>query len=220
VFDVSNPDSLREVANFDTFLEPAGNSAGTDGAWGVYPFFPSGTVVISDISNGLFVLRDHAAGLSQSAGRIAFVGTTVSASENSANARLTVRRNGGFAGAVSIGYATGDLTATTGADYTAVAGTLSWPPGDMSDRTIDVPLVSDATEETDESFRVTLSNVTGGAAIEGSATIDVEITNDDGNVAPPPGGGGGGGGATDIVLLCLIALLLLSAETGRRGLKR
>jgi choice-of-anchor B domain-containing protein len=216
VFDVSDPDSLREVANFDTFLEPAGNSAGTDGAWGVYPFYPSGTVVISDISNGLFVLRDNAAGLSQGAGRIAYVGTTASASENAANARLTVRRNGGFAGAVSVGYATGDLTATTGADYTAVAGTLSWPAGDMSDRTIDVPLVNDATSEADESFRVTLSNVTGGAAIEGSATIDVEITNDDGNGAPPPGDGGGGGGATDIGLLCLIALLLLNAGTGRR----
>ncbi len=221
VFDASNPESLREVASFDTFLAPAVNSAGTEGAWGVYPFFPSGTVVISDISNGLFVLRDQAAGLSQGPGRIAYVGTTASASENATNVRLTVRRNGGFAGGVSIDYATGDLTAMTGADYTAVAGTLSWPAGDMSDRTIDIPLVNDTTGEADENFRVTLSNAAGGATIEGSATLDVEITNDDGNVAPPPGGGGGGGGgATDIALLCLLALLLLDAETGRRSFRR
>ena len=76
VFDASDPEDLREVASFDTFLAPAANSAGTDGAWGVYPFFPSGTVVISDISNGLFVLRDHAATLAQNAGRIAFAGTS------------------------------------------------------------------------------------------------------------------------------------------------
>jgi choice-of-anchor B domain-containing protein len=220
VFDVSDPEALREVANFDTFLEPAGNSAGTDGAWGVYPFFPSGTVVISDTSNGLFVLRDQAAGLSQNAGRIGFAGTTAGASENAANVRLIVRRNAGYAGAVSIAYATGDLTATTGADYTAVSGTLSWPAGDMSDRSIDVPLVNDTTEEADENFRVTLSNVLGGATLEGSATLDVEITNDDGMVAPPPGGGGGGGGAANIALLCLLALLLLTAETGRRRFRR
>jgi hypothetical protein len=210
---------LQEVANFDTFLAPAANSAGTEGAWGVYPFFPSGTVVISDISNGLFVLRDHAAGLSQSAGRIAYVGTTASASENAVNARVTVRRNGGFAGAVSIDYATSDLTATTGADYTAAAGTLSWPAGDMTDRTITVALVNDATQEANENFRVTLSNPAGGATIEGSAALDVEIANDDGNAVQPPGGGGGGGGATDIALLCLIALLLLAAEIGRRGFR-
>jgi hypothetical protein len=218
VFEVSDPEALQEVANFDTFLAPAGNSAGTEGAWGVYPFFPSGTVVISDISNGLFVLRDQAAGLSQNAGRIAYAGTTASASESAANARVTVRRNGGFAGAVSIGYATSDLTATTGADYTATAGTLSWAAGDMTDRTISIPLVNDATDEANEEFRVTLSNPGGGATIEGSTTLDVVITNDDANVAPPPGGGGGGGGgATDFVLLGLIGLMLLRAESSRRG---
>jgi len=222
VFDVSDPESLREVASFDTFLAPAGNSAGTEGAWGVYPFFPSGTIVVSDISNGLLVLRDQAAGLSQSAGRIAHVGTAARVSESAGNASLTVRRNGGFAGAVSIDYATSDLTATTGPDYTAAAGTLSWVAGDMSDRTISVPLVNDSQDEADETFRITLSNATGGATIEGSATLDVEITNDDGNVVPPPGGhgGGGGGGASDLALLCLISLLLLLAEFAGQARRR
>ena len=61
VFDVSNPRQLKEVASFDTFLSPAANTAGTDGAWGVYPFLPSGTVLISDISNGLFMLKPNTA---------------------------------------------------------------------------------------------------------------------------------------------------------------
>jgi len=46
---------IREVAFFDTY--PANDSSGFDGAWSVYPFFDSGTVVVSDISRGLFVLR-------------------------------------------------------------------------------------------------------------------------------------------------------------------
>jgi choice-of-anchor B domain-containing protein len=61
VFDVSNASQLKEVASFDTFLSPAADTAGTDGAWGVYPFLPSGTVLITDISNGLFVLKPNTA---------------------------------------------------------------------------------------------------------------------------------------------------------------
>lgn len=46
---------LTEVAYFDTY--PAGDNNGTQGAWSVYPYFSSNTVIVSDISNGLFVLR-------------------------------------------------------------------------------------------------------------------------------------------------------------------
>jgi hypothetical protein len=34
-----------------------GNEALFDGAWSVYPFFKSGTTIVSDISEGLFILR-------------------------------------------------------------------------------------------------------------------------------------------------------------------
>lgn len=218
VFDVSVPEALREVAHFDTFLAPAANAAGTDGAWGVYPFFPSGTVVVSDISNGLFVLRDLATDFSQSAGRIGFDGVAAAASEGAGTVRITVRRNAGFAGAVSIDYATSDGTATAGNDYTAAAGRLNWAAGDLGERNIDIALINDSANEPNETFRMTLSNATGGAAIDGSTTLDVQITNDDAAVPPGGGGGGrGGGGAADAWLLCLAGLLLFgSAARGRR----
>ncbi len=218
VFDASEPEQLREVASFDTFLQPAADSAGTDGAWGVYPFFPSGTVVISDISNGLFVLRDGAATLGQNAGRIGFSSTTVQAGEGDANARVVVRRNAGTAGAVSVEYSTSDLDATAGSDYTAATGTLEWPAGDMDDRTITIPLVDDDDEEGEEAFRVTLANPGGGASLEGSASIDVTI--DDGaSVGPPPGGGGGGGGS-GLELLALLTLLFLLAQAQQQAHRR
>lgn len=47
--------TLTEVGYFDT--HPESDAAGTSGAWSVYPFFASGTVILSDISAGLFVLR-------------------------------------------------------------------------------------------------------------------------------------------------------------------
>jgi choice-of-anchor B domain-containing protein len=46
---------IEEVAYFDTY--PANDSTGFDGAWSSYPFFDSGTVLVSDISRGLFVLQ-------------------------------------------------------------------------------------------------------------------------------------------------------------------
>jgi choice-of-anchor B domain-containing protein len=59
IFDSTNPQSLTEIGSFDTYLSPSANSAGTDGAWGVYPFLPSGSLLVSDIENGLFVLRKN-----------------------------------------------------------------------------------------------------------------------------------------------------------------
>ncbi len=45
---------ITEIAFFDTF--PGGDSPGFDGAWSVYPYLPSGTLIVSDIQKGLFVL--------------------------------------------------------------------------------------------------------------------------------------------------------------------
>ena len=45
---------IEEVAFFDTY--PDAETAGTEGAWSVYPYLPSGTILVSDIANGLFVL--------------------------------------------------------------------------------------------------------------------------------------------------------------------
>jgi len=45
---------LTEVAYFDT--APEQDALEFDGAWNVYPFFDNGTILVSDISNGLFVL--------------------------------------------------------------------------------------------------------------------------------------------------------------------
>lgn len=46
--------NLSEVAFFDTY--PLDNATRFDGAWSNYPYFESGIVIVSDISNGLFIL--------------------------------------------------------------------------------------------------------------------------------------------------------------------
>ncbi|NGP89669.1 choice-of-anchor B family protein [Fodinibius halophilus] len=59
ILDLSNIASgtLNEVAYFDTF--PQHNETEFDGAWSSYPFFESGLIIVSDISNGLFILRPN-----------------------------------------------------------------------------------------------------------------------------------------------------------------
>lgn len=54
VVDAARPDNLIEVGHYDTFQ---GQAAGFRGAWGIYPFFPSGHVLVSDITEGLFVFQ-------------------------------------------------------------------------------------------------------------------------------------------------------------------
>ncbi|MCZ6493755.1 MAG: choice-of-anchor B family protein [Planctomycetota bacterium] len=59
VFNACDPVNPVEVGFFDTF--PANDDPGFSGAWSSYPFFPSGTVIVSDRSGGLFILDVSAA---------------------------------------------------------------------------------------------------------------------------------------------------------------
>ena len=54
ITDVSNPANMVNTGWYDTYAQGSGD--GFDGCWGVYPFLPSGTIVASDMDNGLFVL--------------------------------------------------------------------------------------------------------------------------------------------------------------------
>ena len=52
--DMSNG-NVAEIGFFDT--NDSHNNVGFDGSWSNYPYFTSGTVIVSDISRGLFVLK-------------------------------------------------------------------------------------------------------------------------------------------------------------------
>ena len=54
VFDISDPSNPVQVCNYDTYSPSSYNSY--KGAWGVYPYLPSGNIIVSDMQSGLYVL--------------------------------------------------------------------------------------------------------------------------------------------------------------------
>ncbi len=54
VYDIHDVNTMAETGFFDTY--PEGQGFSYDGAWGIWAYFPSKTVIISDIQRGLFVL--------------------------------------------------------------------------------------------------------------------------------------------------------------------
>lgn len=57
VLDISDIENrnITEVGFFDSF--PGSDVASFDGVWSVYPYLPSGKILVNDINSGLFVIR-------------------------------------------------------------------------------------------------------------------------------------------------------------------
>ena len=61
---------------------------------------------------------------------------------------------------VTVDYRTQDGTATAGSDYTSTSGTLTFAPGEDK-KTVSVPIMDDAVEDSGETFTLVLSNPSG-----------------------------------------------------------
>ena len=56
IYDIEDPANPVRAGYYDTYPTNT-NYIGGFGSWGVFPFFPSGNIIASDINNGLFVLK-------------------------------------------------------------------------------------------------------------------------------------------------------------------
>ena len=169
VLDITDPTEPTEVGHFDT--APTQN-LGLGGAWGVYPFLPSGNLLISDQSSGLFVLRDRTRGSDN--GRLGFAAPAYGGEEGD-EIRLSVRRTGAWEGDVSVDYAVvpGSADAT---DFVMSTGTLEWQSTGDDVRHITVPLNVDASTEPVERLHVWLTNPRGGAGLGDTNIASVFIS--------------------------------------------
>jgi len=84
--------------------------------------------------------------------------------ENDRTAKITVIREQGVNGTVSVDYFTNDNTALDGADYRGRRGTLIFGSG-QSQKTFNIRLLDDEFQEGDEYLTITLTNPKGGALL-------------------------------------------------------
>jgi ELWxxDGT repeat protein len=99
------------------------------------------------------------------------------------NATFAVSLSNPSSQTITVDYATSDVTATAGSDYTSVnQTTLTFAPGETT-KNITVSIIGDSVIELDETFKVDLSNATN--ATLGTVTAGIgTIVNDDN---PPAG---------------------------------
>ena len=169
VLDITDPRRPREVGFFDTF--PISDGPGFNAAWGVFPFLPSGNLVVSDLDTGLYVLEDHTR--QSPAGKLAFSAPYYGGVEGQ-TLEISVQRTASTDGPVEVDYQVHGASADR-TDLVLTNGTLSWPNGDASPRSVHIPLTRDAESEPMERALLRISNPRGGAVLGRVNTASVFI---------------------------------------------
>jgi choice-of-anchor B domain-containing protein len=169
ILDISNAANPVLVGYLDTY--PASDANGFVGAWGVYPYFHSGNIAISDINSGFYMGADRT--LEVAAGSLAFPARSFAGSEGDL-LQIPVQRNGGTSGAISVGY---ELVPATGgaADVQTAGGSLAWADGDGADKFIDISLLDDAAVEGLERLLIRLVAPSGGATLAAARVASIYV---------------------------------------------
>jgi hypothetical protein len=107
-----------------------------------------------------------------------FGASIYTASESDGAVQISVKRAGDISSAATVDYATADATASERQDYTTTLGTLRFEAGEAT-KTVSILIVDDAKAEGEQSFVLTLSNATGGAALGSTDSVEVRIADDD-----------------------------------------
>lgn len=207
ILDVTDPQVPDDLGFFDTFPSPVTDSANFDGAWGTYPFLPSGNLLVSDINNGLFVLKEQATIITFPNGKAELVAQSARISEDSSSLIISINRTGLTSGELTINYLTEDASATAGTDFDAVNGSLTWADGETASKSVDITISDDADEENDETFNFLIQNTNSDGIVE-TSTMSITISANDAPevivVTAPSSGGGGSIGLEFLVLLLIV----------------
>lgn len=167
VLDITDPATPIEVGFFDTY--PVSNNSGFNGAWGVYPFLPSGNILVSDINSGLFIIADQT--LESDNGNITFDTQQLNVDEGQ-SISLAVTKTGNAASTVSYQILPGSANLED-ADFTG--GELQWAANDIQTKNIVLQTNSDLLDETTESVFIRLFDPRNGATLVSPSIATVQI---------------------------------------------
>ena len=136
-------------------------------------FAPTGGATLSRTSVVAKVYSDD------EGSRVSFPTTEVNVLEGAGIVKLRVLRDMDLRGPLTITYGTLAGTASAGADFTPVTGTLSWAAGEGGLKTIELPILDDADDEQLESFSVVLSNPSRRLQSSRQDSANIRISSDD-----------------------------------------
>lgn len=166
VLDISDPTAPEEAGFFDTY--PAFNSTNFNGAWGVYPFLPSGNILVSDIQRGLFVLKDN----TLTAATVAAFSQSSYETEADTTFNLPVTKSGDSAMSVAYEVLAGSALSD---DVLFTSGELTWGANDSDAKNIALSVSANNDTESNEVFFVRLFNPQGGGIASGNGYTQVTI---------------------------------------------
>jgi glucose/arabinose dehydrogenase len=108
---------------------------------------------------------------------VSFATARTLVNESAGTVTIELIRSGQLSSAVSVQYATSNLTAISGIDYSASTGTISFA-ANQTTRPLVLNITGDTSPERNERFALTLSNPSGGQ-LGPQSTMEVEIVDDD-----------------------------------------
>jgi bacillopeptidase F len=163
------------VTGLETALRGSANDIGATGA-------------DNDAGHGVIDLATAFQQLSQVAppqtGALQFTSENYSVTENGAQVNIVVERVNGSDGTVSVDYAATDGSASSGSDYLATSGTLTFGEGETGKNVV-VTILDDMLVEGDETVLLTLSQPGGGAQLGWPTQAVLTIVDDDEESIPP-----------------------------------
>lgn len=115
-------------------------------------------------------------------GSLQFTDPEYSISEAATTLTISIVRERGTDGAVSVAVTASGGSATSGVDHAAIDTTVSFADGEGGTKTFDVVIIDDALDEPDETITLSLAGVAGGATLGVRTSAIATILDDD---APP-----------------------------------
>jgi choice-of-anchor B domain-containing protein len=167
VLDITDPSDPIEVGFFDTY--PVSDNAGFNGAWGVYPFLPSGNILVSDINSGLYIIQDQT--LENETGNIAFEAKLLDVDEGQ-SASIVVTKTGNGASSVSYEILPGSANLE---DFVLTSGELHWTTNDNQPQSIVLQTNNDTLDEITESVFIRLFDPKNAATLVNPSMATVQI---------------------------------------------
>tara|TARA_R110002167_G_scaffold26720_10_gene91858 strand:+ start:341 stop:3058 length:2718 start_codon:yes stop_codon:yes gene_type:complete len=167
VLDITDPSDPLEVGFFDTY--PVSDNAGFNGAWGIYPFLPSGNILVSDINSGLYIIQDQT--LENDTAKIAFEAKQLNVDEGQ-SVSIAVTKTGN--GATTVGYEILPGSANL-EDFVLISGELHWTTNDTEPQNIVLQTSNDTLDEITESLFIRLFDPKNGATLVNPSMATVQI---------------------------------------------